>query len=270
MPVLRRAFYAALALYLAICLGMGIFQRSFLYNPAPDWEDPGAHGLPQAERITLAVQDGTVLQGWWIKPRREDAPVFLYFHGNSGGLDRRAGRFGLMAADGSGVLAFSYRGYGGSGGKPGEAALHADAAAIYTELVKTVAPSRIILFGESLGTGVALNLSRKVEARAVILDSPYLSILRLAEMAYPWLPVSWLLVDTYRSDLWIGAAKAPVLILHGALDTLIPPVESERLAALGQPGKVKRIVYPGEKHVVFYNRGPDRDVPAFLMAIKAP
>ena len=264
----KRIIYGALIGYVMIAAYMAVAQRQFLYLPAPAWMEPSAHNLPQAKRIELKADDGTALVGWWIPPQREDAPVFLYFHGNANGLDRRAGRFGLMSADGSGVLALSYRGYGSSGGSPSEAAIHADARRAYRHLRESIPANRIVIFGESLGSGVALNLARHVEAKAVILDSPYLSVLARGQSNYPWLPVSWLLVDTFRSDVWIGEVEEPILILHGTVDRVIPPHESAKLATLGKAGRVTRIVYPGEPHVVPYNRGPDRDIPTFLAKIQ--
>lgn len=250
--------------YVAAAVFMGLFQRSFLYHPAPAYIDPRSHGLAGAERAMLKAGDGTMLSGWWIAPKDPTKPVFLYFHGNADGLDRRAKRFGLMSADGSGLLAMSYRGYGGSGGAPSEAALHADARLIYDDLARRFPAERIVIFGESLGTGVGVELARHVRAKAVILDSPYYSVLRRAAASYPWLPVEWLLVDEFRSDLRIPEVDEPVLILHGTADDLIPPGDSADLAGRGQPGKVRRILYPGEPHVVPYDRGPHRDVPGFL------
>jgi fermentation-respiration switch protein FrsA (DUF1100 family) len=265
---LRIPLMLVVAAYLAAAGYMATFQRSFLYKPAPAWISPESQNLPRAEAYRLKMVDGVTLAGWRVPASRPDALTYLYFHGNANGLDRRAFRFRIMTSDGSGLVAMSYRGYGGSEGKPTEAALHADAEAIYAELVKNVPPERIVIFGESLGTGVATNLARKVKAKATILDSPYQSVLARGQAEYPWLPVSWLLVDTFRSDLWIGSANSPVLILHGTADKVIPPRDSEPLAAFGRPGGVTRKLYPGEPHVVPYDRGPDRDVPDFLATLK--
>jgi uncharacterized protein len=172
-------------------------------------------------------------------------------------------RFRLMSENGSGVLAMSHRGYGGSQGQPREALLHADAQTIYAHLSARFAPNRIVIFGESLGTGIALNLARSQPAKAVILDSPYFSVLSRAQASYPWLPVSLLLIDTFRSDLWIGEVKSPIFILHGDADRVIS-AEDSALLAQKATGAITRKVYPGEPHVVPYNKGPHLDVPAFL------
>jgi hypothetical protein len=147
-------------------------------------------------------------------------------------------------------------------------ALHADALLAYQHLAKQFAPERIVIFGESLGTGVALNLARQVKAKAVVLDSPYLSIVEQARLSYPWLPVSRLLIDQFRSDLFIREVDEPVLILHGTADTLIPPSQSEKLAAQGKPPRVTRKLYEGQPHVVRYNQGPDADVRNWLAQIR--
>lgn len=254
-------------LYLAAAGYMAANQRGFLYKVAPTWIAPETQDIPRAESYALTMADGVTLRGWRIPPAGGNALTFLYFHGNANGLDRRAGRFRLMTADGSGLVALSYRGYGGSGGAPSEAALLSDARAIYAELTKSTPESRIVLFGESLGSGIVLDLARQVNARAVILDSPYLSVLARGQESYPWLPVSLLLVDQFRSDLKIAAVPSPIFIMHGAADRTVPPTDSEKLAALGRPGNVTRKLYPGEPHVVPYDRGPNIDIPAFLSRI---
>lgn len=253
----------AAIVYLAAMAYMGIHQRSFLYKIAPGWIEPRDHGLLRAERYETRAPDGTRLFGWWIPPQDEAKPVYLYFHGNSHGLDHRATRFRLMTADGSGLLAVSYRGYGGSEGRPSEVALHGDARHIYDDLTARHPAKRIVLFGESLGSGVAIELARTVPARAVILDSPYYSVLHRGQAEYPWLPVSWLLVDQFRSDMKIAEVRVPILIIHGAEDRLIPASDSEKLMKRGG-GNIRRIVYSGIRHVVPYDQGPHRDVPAFL------
>lgn len=248
---------------------MTIAQRSFLYHPAPDWLDPNDHGLPNASAISQTMRDGVTLRGWGIQPTQDDTPVYLYFHGNADGLNERATRFGYLAATGAGVIAFSYRGYGGSGGEPTEALLYSDAREIYDALTKAYPESRIILFGESLGTGVALELATHVNPAGIILDSPYLSVVERAYAAYPWLPVSILLQDQFRSDQFIRDVSAPILILHGTKDDVIPPSDSEQLSQLAKPDQVTRKLYTGEPHVVPLNKGPMPDILDFISKVMA-
>jgi hypothetical protein len=253
-----------LACYGAAALYMTLAQRSFVYHRAPAWLEPKDYGLPQAEAANQTMADGATLRGWRIIPTRDDAPIYLYFHGNADGLNERATRFAYLASTGAGVLAFSYRGYGGSGGTPTEALLDSDAREIYTALSKSFPEKRIILFGESLGTGVALELATHVKPAGVILDSPYYSVVERAHASYPWLPVSLLLQDQFRSDIFIRNVSAPILILHGTQDDLIPLTDSERLAALGKPGQVTSKLYDGQPHVVPLNKGPMPDILEFV------
>lgn len=269
MKRLFRFLIAFLALgYLAAAAYMGLNQRSFLYRTAPGLVDIASQSIPNGTNVTLTATDGVKLSGWQVPAQGADALTYLYFHGNANGLDRRTNRFRFMTADGSGLVAFSYRGYGGSDGAPTETGIHADAETIYAEITKTVPPERLVIFGESLGSGVALNLARKVKARAVILDSPYLSILARGQASYPWLPVSWLLTDTFRSDQWIREVKTPVFVFHGTADTVVPVTDSEKLAGFAQPGIVTRRTYQGERHVMPLDRGPATDISAFLRALR--
>lgn len=270
LRIARIPLVLAAIVYLGAAGYMATFQRSFLYKLAPAWIAPESQNIPRSEAYRLTMSDGAKLAGWRVPAARPDALTYLYFHGNANGLDRRAGRFRLMTADGSGLVALSYRGYGGSEGEPSEAVLHKDAEAIYAEIVKTVPPERVVIFGESLGSGVATNLARKVKAKATILDSPYQSVLARAQAEYPWLPVSWILTDTFRSDLWISEAKSPVLILHGAADRTIPSTDSEKLVTFARPDTVTRKLYPDQPHVVPYDKGPAEDVPAFLSRLTGP
>lgn len=253
-----------LACYGAAAAYMTLAQRSFLYHPAPAWLEPRDYGLPNADAIMQTMRDGVTLRGWRIKPTRNDRPVYLYFHGNADGLNERATRFAYLTSDGAGVVAFSYRGYGGSGGAPTETLLHSDAREIYDALIKTDPAARIIFFGESLGTGVALELATHVKPAGIILDSPYFSVVERAHASYPWLPVPLLLQDQFRSDLFIRDVDAPILILHGTQDDLIPLTDSERLAALAKPSQVIRKLYEAQPHVVPLNKGPMPDILEFV------
>lgn len=256
--------FALVLIYLSALIFMAVFQRAFLFPAAPAWIGPENQNIPSLQAHRLRTRDGTLLAGWFIPPARPDSMVYLYFHGNADGLDKRSGRFAIMTKNGDGLLAMSYRGYGGSGGEPSEQALLSDAEEIYLEISRKMPAERIVIVGESLGTGVALHLAQNHPARAVILDSPYLSILHRAQSTYPWLPVSFILKDTFRSDLRIANVRMPILILHGTADDFIPPSDSEALAARAQPGIVTRKLYPGQPHVVPFDQGPWNDIPAFL------
>ena len=134
-----------------------VAQRSLQYFPERRRTTPAAAGLPEAEEVTLDTADGERVIVWHVPPRGE-ALVFLYFHGNGGSLRWRDERFRALIADGSGLLALSYRGYGGSSGRPTEKGLSEDAAAAYAFAVARYPAHRIVLWGESLGSALAIAL----------------------------------------------------------------------------------------------------------------
>jgi pimeloyl-ACP methyl ester carboxylesterase len=208
---------------------MFTMQRRLQYFPDPAPMDPSAAGLPQAETQSLTTADGERLVVWWVPPRDATAPVYLYLHGNGANLMRRAPRFARLVAHGAGLYAVSWRGYGGSTGSPSEAGLLADARAAYAELRNRVAADRILLYGESLGTTLATMLAAESPVRALLLDSSFSSALDVARGRYPWLPVSWMLEDTFRADLAAPHVDEPVLQVHCVRDPITPIPYAERL-----------------------------------------
>ena len=269
MRLLLRAAFVLSASYVIICAAMFFAQRKLLYRPEPSFAPASQSGIPGLTDAALKTADGETLQAWRLAPRDALKPVYLYLHGNGGNLASRAARFKMMTADGSGLFALSWRGYGGSSGSPSEAALHADALQAYQMLEREIDPGRIIIFGESLGSGPAVKLAGLRKAGALILDSPYVSMQDLASSLYRFLPVRFLLSDTYRSDLWIGQVKAPLLILHGARDQVVPIDRGEKLFALAnEPKRFHRM--PDAGHVQAYTHGAGARVEAFLKEFWRP
>ena len=205
-----------------------------MYFPERVRTTPAAAGLPQAQEVMLDTADGEKIIAWHVPPRG-DKPVVIYFHGNGGSLRLRVDRFARLAAAGVGLLAVSYRGYGGSTGSPTEAGLIEDARAAYAFAAERY-PGRIVLWGESLGSGVAIALAAEKPVSKLILDAPFTSALDIAASAYPFLPVRLLMKDQFRSDLRIAQVKAPVLILHGDADSIVP-IAYRRTAARHDPGQ---------------------------------
>src|ERR1043166_9008834 len=206
-------------------------QRSLMYFPERTRTAPAAAGFPQAEEVELTTSDGERVIAWHVPPRG-DKPVVLYFHGNGGALKWRAGRVARIGAGGAWLLALSYRGYGGSTGRPSEAGLLRDAEAAYAFATARYPAERLALYGESLGTGVAVALAAEHKVGKVILEAPFTSAVEIGAAAYPFLPVRLLMHDQFRSDERIAKVTAPVLVLHGARDTIVPISHGERLYAL--------------------------------------
>jgi hypothetical protein len=229
---------AALALVLTLG-GAGAalyaFQDRLIYFPDPTPPPaPALLGLRGVEARTLRTADGLAILAWTVAPANDRAPVVLYLHGNGGSLLHRAPRVQRFQREGWGALFVQWRGYGGNPGSPSEAGLSDDARAGLAALqADGVAPARIVLWGESLGTGIALRLAAEQPDAigAVVLESPYTSLLDLAKRHYPLLPSGLLLRDRYDSLSRIGAVRAPMLILQGSRDTLVPPEMGRALAA---------------------------------------
>jgi fermentation-respiration switch protein FrsA (DUF1100 family) len=222
---------AALAVYGGLLAVMYVAQRSLMYFPETSRTPPAAAGLSGAEELELDTADGEKVVVWHVPPRGEK-PVVLYFHGNGGSLRLRAARFGRLTADGTGLVGLSYRGYGGSTGRPTEAGLIADAAAVHAFAAARYGAGRLVLWGESLGTGVAVAIAAQYPVARVLLESPYTSTADIGAATYPFIPVRWLMKDQFRSDERIGKVTAPVLVLHGELDRLVPISSGETLYGL--------------------------------------
>jgi uncharacterized protein len=233
----------AVAGYVALVALMYFAQRSMLYFPDTRRHVPASLGLPQAEEAMLQTSDRERVIVWHV-PAQADKPVVLYFQGNGGGLNLRADRFRRLIAGGIGLLALNYRGYGGSSGTSTETGLIADALAAYDFAAARYPTERIALWGESLGTGVAVALAAQRPVARVVLESPFTSIADVAASIYWFVPVRLLIKDPFRSDLRIGKITAPVLVLHGERDAVVPIKFGERLYAMIRAPK--RFVRLGE------------------------
>src|SRR5271170_6622707 len=194
---------AGVVLYGGLVALAYVAQRSLQYFPERRRTPPGAAGLAEAEEVVLDTADGERVIVWHVPPR-EGQPVFLYFHGNGSSLRWRFERFRALIADGSGLIALSYRGYGGSSGRPSETGLIADAKAAYEFAIARYPSERIVLWGESLGAALAVALAAEKPVGRVVLEAPFTSAADVGAKRYWFVPVRLLLRDQYRSDLRVG------------------------------------------------------------------
>ena len=231
MGTLKWFMLYALLGYGALVALLYVTQRSMQYFPERFRTAPAAAGLPQAQEVVLDTADGERVIVWHVPPRG-NKPVVLYFHGNGGSLRMRVDRFRDLTADGSGLVALSYRGYGGSSGAPTEAGLAADALAAYAFTTARYPAEHIVLWGESLGSGVAVALAAEMPVGWLILQSPFTSAADVGAQGYWFVPVRLLMKDQFHSDLRIGKVTAPVLVLHGERDDVVPIALAERLYSL--------------------------------------
>ncbi len=263
MAVLRWLVALALLGYAGGLALLYFAQRSLLY-PIPETQRtlPQAAGFPQAEEHLLQTSDGEKIVAWHVPPR-EGKPVVIFFHGNGDILAWRAPWFATLTADGTGLVAVSFRGYAGSSGSPTESGLINDAEAAYAFAAQRYAPGRMVVWGYSLGTGPAIALAAKRRIAKLILEAPYTSITDVAAAAFPFAPVRWFLRDQFHSDRWIANVTAPVLIMHGERDRTVPVRFGERLYELARDPK-RMVRFPGGGHDDLDNFGAMEVARAFI------
>jgi fermentation-respiration switch protein FrsA (DUF1100 family) len=236
----------ALALaYLAFLLLLRLSESRLLYAPGASrtlTPVPPALGLAP-ERVEIPSGDGVTLVAWVIRALRTDTTGrwLLICHGNAGNLSD-AGRpehYAGLRALGLNLLAFDYRGYGESSGSPSEAGLYRDANAAYGYLRDTlgVPPERIILFGHSLGSAVAVELATRVPAAGLVLDGALMSVIARAQEVYPYVPVRWVARSRFASIEKIGRVQMPKLFLHARRDDVVPIAHGRRLFDAAPPPK---------------------------------
>jgi len=225
-------------------------QRRLMYFPYPDVPPPESLGVRDVELVRFTTADGLVLHGWFFSTLH--TPVrytMLVFNGNAGNRAYRVALAQALRRRGLAVLLFDYRGYGGNPGHPTEAGLLADgrAALAYLEARTDVDSRRVVLFGESLGTAVALSLAVERPPAALILRSPFVSMVELGKLHYPFLPVRWLLRDRFAAIDDIQSLRSPLLVIAGDSDRIIPASQSRQLYAAAPPAK-QLLVVRGADH----------------------
>lgn len=244
------------------------FENSLLYFPTRELaSSPAAHGL-RADELVLPTDDGERLSGWWI--HGEGKRAVLFFHGNAGNAADRLDRARLLHARfGLDIFLVDYRGYGRSTGSPSEDGLYRDARAIYRAArERGFAPDRIVLFGESLGSAVAVELASESPVGAVVLETPFLSIREMAREHYPWVP-ALLVRSRFDSAARVPSIAAPKLFLVAERDEIAPPEQGRRLYALAREPKTLYVI-PGAHHNDTYAAGGEaywRALGDFLAAL---
>lgn len=222
-------------------------QRQMMFLPDPMFHAAADLNLPGYRDVVIQTGDGERLVALY-RPADPGRATILYFHGNAGSMPQLSRRLRALAREGLGVLVPAYRGYGGSTGSPTEEGLAEDARAAFDWLAKADPSATVVVYGESLGSGVSVRLATERTFAAIVLDAPFTSITDVAADRFPLIPVRWLLKDRFESDARIAGLVRPVLIVHGDADPIVPFRLGERLFALArEPKRFVRI--PGGGHV---------------------
>ncbi|PJG52686.1 alpha/beta hydrolase [Bradyrhizobium forestalis] len=248
--------WTAILLVTVYCAGLVVLyvhQREMLFPIPPIGRTaPDAAGLPEAEEHVLTTSDGEKVIVWHV-PAKPGHSVILYFPGNGDFLAGRVSRFKAMTADGTGLVALSYRGYAGSSGMPSERGLLYDAATAYAFTTARYGAERIVTWGFSLGTGVAVAIASEHRVGKLILEAPYTSTVDVAASSFWFVPVRLLMRDPFHSDQRMARVTVPLLVMHGTNDLAISIIFGERLFALAhEPKRFVRMVGGGHDNLDQY------------------
>lgn len=259
---------ALFALYIGIALALYFLQRKLVFSPDPTYVSPDEVELKGIEEIKLRTKDGFDLFCWYAKAQ-VGQPTLLFFHGNGGNVANREEKFRQLMAKGYGVFMLGYRGFGGSEGKPSEAAFVKDAFLAYDYLrdVAGINETDMVIYGESIGTSVATQLAARVEAQALVLEAPMSSVTAVAQARYPYLRVRPFLRDRFESDRHIDMVKMPLLIIHGRDDGVIPLEFGQALFNAAVEPK-KMVVIDGAGHNNLYDFPLVSEMDGFLGELK--
>ena len=223
--------------YIVVIIFVYFYQRNLLYHPS---ENNYQNDTIQFnyEEIFIKVNDEIKLKSWIINKDLKNFKTLVFFHGNAGDLSNRIYKLNELDKLDINILLISWRGFSGNEGYPTEKNLYEDAeAAIKWLNKKKVSNSQIILYGESLGTGVAVEIASKNNFNSIILESPFTSIENSAKIYYPYLPVSFLLKDRYDSISKIKKINSPILIMHGRKDDIVPFFMGKKLFEIANSPK---------------------------------
>lgn len=254
-------------IFFLFCIVARLLHRYFIYLPNPTRVAPKDAGLPVTEEVVFKAADGTRLIAWY-RAAQPGKPTLLYFPGQSGNAADRAGKIKAIGADGYGVFMLNYRRYGGSGGRPTEKRITADAVSAYDYLRGLgVAPHDIIVYGESLGTAVATRLCLQREVKALVLEAPFTSVVDVGRLMWPLLPLQYIMVDQFRTIDRISQTRVPLFIIHGGRDNVIPLDHARRVFHAANEPKTLSVV-PRAGHNDLYEQGAWSRVRDFLASLE--
>lgn len=239
-------------------------QRNFIYFP--DTRAPSLKDAKWATEIQVKTSDNLTLSAWWKPPATPDKPTIVFFHGNGGHIGWRISKAIPYIRQGYGLLFAEYRGYGGNEGSPSEKGLYKDGRAYMEWLLddKKIPASQLVLYGESLGSGVAIQMATEFSHKMLILDVPFNNLTDTAKSHFFYIPfLEYFVREQYRNDEKIATLSTPLLIGLAEEDRVVPLHLGEALFQVSnEPKTLKR--YTGADHMGIYNKGFALDVIDFI------
>jgi len=264
---MNKFFYISLLLglitYLIVLAYIYLFQRNLLYHPLVNGYQGDEINFDY-EAVFIKNNEGIKLKAWLHKKDLINKKTILFFHGNAGNLTNRNYKLNELSKLDLNFLIISYRGFSNNEGKPSELGLYEDAKSALDWLKsKGVKEKNLVLYGESLGTAVAIETGQNKDLAGIILESPFTSMIKLAKKYYPFLPVKFLLKDKYETIKKLPNINSPLLVLHGKLDTIVPFAMGEELFEQANEPKFKYFI-ENDDHMMRYDQNLLGEIKKFI------
>lgn len=223
MIIILRFAFIGLLIYGLVVLAVYMGQRGMQYFPEKDLGDPKLPEALSAKVLKIKTDDGFENVAWFASPANTDGKIIVHFHGNGGNISHRAATALFYQKLGYGILLCEYRGYGGNPGSPTEQGLYADARACVNYLLDSgYRLDQLVFYGESIGSGVAVQMAVEFQPRRLVLEAPFTSAAAVAKRTYSFLPVDMMMHDRFDSIDKIEKVKTSLLIIHGTDDRVVP------------------------------------------------
>ncbi len=267
---MNKFFYISLLLglitYLIVLTYVYLFQRNLLYHPLDNGYQEDEINFDYNE-IFIQSKEGIKLKAWLHEKDLINQKTIVFFHGNAGNLRNRNYKLNELSKFNVNFLIVAYRGFSGNQGKPSEQGLYEDARSTLDWLkIKGVKEKNLILYGESLGTAVAIEIAQNKDLAGIILESPFTSMVELAQKYYPVLPVKFLLKDKYETIKKLPNINSPLLVLHGKLDNIVPFSMGKKLFEKANEPKFKYFI-DNDDHMVRYDQKLLNEIKKFISDI---
>ena len=215
-------FIGIIIIYASVLIVLFIFQRNLMYHPNEN-NYFGDKLEVEIEKVKITTSDNLNLLGWFHNKDLKKFKTIVYFHGNAGSLDNRIYKLNYFKNMDVNFLIIAWRGFSGNKGKPSEKGLYEDGKSTI-KFLKNLGVNKkdIIIYGESLGTGIATEIAQNDKFAGLILETPFTSMVAAAKNFYPYIPVGLLLKDKYKNDKKIKNINIPLLVMHGEADQIVP------------------------------------------------
>jgi len=252
--------------YFLVTLGLYIFQRNLLYHPVEN-NYYGDKLSVNIEKVNITTDDNIDLLAWYHNKDIKKYKTILFFHGNAGSLENRIHKINHFKDMNINFILLAWRGFSGNKGKPTEQGLYQDARSAVKWLINQgVTEENIIIYGESLGTGVATEIAQNKNFAGVILESPFTSMIDLGKKYYPIFPVKLLLKDKYESEKKIKNLKSPLLVMHGKKDKIVPFYMGEKIFDMANNPKFKYFTEMDD-HMMNYDENLINEIDLFIRTL---